>query len=130
MGLIYSKLAFALTSEENTYLEMQRYQRKHQRLQVLDQIIKHPEPLWIRRLCDIDKGSNFCSLHLLSAHTHQGQEKECAHLKGYVLSVYANLKLLSSVSVFLRPLAVIFFHDFALLDDTLNLLNDLFADAY
>ena len=52
------------------------------------------------------------------------------HLELYVVASKPDLKLLSSILILLRPPGVIFFHDFAVFDDALDLGDEEGADAH
>ena len=71
-------------------LEVQAGQTENQRLEVLNQIVEHPQPLWVSRLGDVDQGSDF------------------GCLEGDVLRTHSDFELLPSILVLLRPFAVIF----------------------
>lgn len=71
-------------------LEVERDQAEHQRLEILHQVVEHPQTLWVSRLGDIDKRSNL------------------GRLEADVLAANLDLQLLSSIFVLLWPLSVVF----------------------
>lgn len=61
------------------YLKVKGYERKYERLQVLNQIIEHTQSFRIRRLSDIDKGSDLGRLK------NRAQHPDCLRRPAYVL---------------------------------------------
>lgn len=69
---------------------MERNQAEHQRLQILYEVVKHPQALGIGRLGDINQRSNL------------------GRLEADVLASNLDLQLLPAVLVLLWPLSVVF----------------------
>jgi len=100
------------TNSNRFYLEVERNQREHQRLQILDQVVEDAETLRVLGLSDIDHGANLRGL------------------EGDMLVAETDLELLSTVLVLLRPLGVVLLHDLARLDDAFDLLDDEGTDTH
>lgn len=71
-------------------LEVERDQAEHQCLEILHQVVENPQTLGVSRFGDIDERSDLC------------------RLKADVLTANLDLKLLSTIFVFLWPLSIIF----------------------
>jgi hypothetical protein len=69
---------------------VQRYQRKHKRLQVLHEIVEDAESLRISRFLDVDEGANL------------------GGFEGDVFVTQADLELLAAVFILLWPFRVVF----------------------
>jgi len=93
-------------------LEVQRYQREHERLQVLHEIVEDAESLRISRFLDVDEGANL------------------GGFEGDVFVSQADLEFLTAVFILLRPFCIIFLHNLGLLDDALDLLDHEGAHAH
>jgi hypothetical protein len=52
----------SILSLDGLDLEMQRYQGEHQRLKILDKVVKNTQTFRVLRFCDIDERANFGGL--------------------------------------------------------------------
>ncbi len=89
---------------------MQTNQRKHQRLQILHQIVKHPKAFRVLAFVDVDQGADFCGLQPRNRVSSRlcFEKKDLLYLKGDVLAPKPDLEFLSAVFVFLGPFGVVF----------------------
>lgn len=55
-------LAGVLAFQNVTFLEMKRYEREHQRLQILNEIVENSQSFRVSRVCDIDERPDLRSL--------------------------------------------------------------------
>jgi len=92
--------------------EVQRYQREDQTLQVLDKIVEYSKTIWIFRVLDIYKGSNF------------------GGLESDMFISDSDFEFLFSDNVFLWPVRIILLCNFTCFNDALELLDHQRSDPH
>ena len=118
---------------------MQRYQRKNQRLEILDEVVEDAETFWICGFCDIDERTNLCgldrksvSIFLRNVSVWRTSKEICSlpirisnscrpslFFWGHLLSSSLHNCKLKSWRTLRRKIIL---HDFAGLDDALDLI--------
>jgi hypothetical protein len=108
---------------------MQGDQRKHQAFEVLHEVVKDSEALWVAAFLHIQQGTDLGSLqrqgreHYASLCTSR-RVTSPSYRKGDVFFVHLNLQLLSAIFVGLGPVVIIFLGNLAFANDSLNFADN------
>ena len=101
--------------EKNEYLEMQCDERKHKRLQILHNIVKYSQALWILAVIDIRQRTDF--RRLSSQHfTHRTRKispyvwkmQMVTYPERYMILAQLDLQFLFAILVWLWPFGIVF----------------------